>query len=161
MNTSNNKPNGRASVAGTVDFSHSDAEQIDRAENEGMTLRTAIPHTKQRASYHPPKTRTLNTRMLAYERILRSISSLKGSVADRIWPAPSRKSELLPRGKRKSNKAKTTTDVFQIMEKNGIWNVTENGHFYGDFLSASVAAKAVENARLNGFINRRQSLRAQ
>ena len=44
-------------------------------------------------------------------------------------------------------------DRFQIRNRNGIWEVKENGHFYGDYFSEEKAINAVRMAEQNRQLN--------
>jgi hypothetical protein len=182
---------GRRKVAGPTDTALSNAEQVDRAENEGMTVRSKKPSTAMHKRQQPAESTSLERRVLAHERILQSliahmtetdprfldrlketyniqikyheqnytdtedfaeefVRAIEEAIIRQQNKSASQASAAI-RGqitaqKQDTKPAMAKPERFQIRNRNGIWEVKENGHFFGDFVREEQAINAVRIA---------------
>ena len=179
-------------MAAPTDPVRSNAEQIDRAENEGMTFRPKKASTKTDSEQHRAETTILERRVLAHERILQSliahmtetdprflqrlqqtyniqikyreqdytdtgdfaeefVHAIEDAVLLQLQKTTSdarvRKPTPEPSEMVRAEPATTTPARFQIKNRNGIWEVRENGRFYGDYFLEKDAMEAVRKAK--------------
>lgn len=180
---------GRSEVAAPTDPVRSNAEQIDRAENEGMTFRPQKASTRTDSERHPAETTNLERRVLAHQRILQSLiahmtetdprflerlqqtyniqikyreqdytdtgdfaEEFVHAIEDAVLlqktksDARYRKPTPEPSEMVRAEPATTKPARFQIKNRNGVWEVKENGRFYGDYFLEEDALEAVRKA---------------
>jgi hypothetical protein len=189
---------GRHGIVGPVDVDHSYIEQIDRAENEGMTALSETLSAKRSSTQHPAETTMLERRVLAHERILQSLIAhmsetdsvflerLQNTFCNQIkfheqdytnteefaeefvhaiensiqlqqteFIAKADRGHRMPKDQQNKNFTKTDPKPagYQIRNRNGIWEVTKDGRFVGDYVREAQARNAVRNAGQNRHTN--------